>query len=113
MTEPVAPAMPQASVLGGRPGSRADGLIEVYHELVARLRVRRLHSQVGCGWYYSQFSVTAGRGAYRWKVNELLKAADIGYSLAGTGEDTGRLVAIYDDGRSGLIDNTSPTGTQE
>lgn len=80
------------------------GLIEVYHDLVARPRVRHLHSYAGCGWHYSQFSVTAGREVYRWKVNELLKAADIGYALAGTGEDVGRLVATYDDGRSGLID---------
>jgi hypothetical protein len=80
------------------------GLIEVYHDLVARPRVRHLHSYAGCGWHYSQFSVTAGREVYRWKVNELLKAAGIGYALAGTGEDIGRLVATYDDGRSGLID---------
>jgi hypothetical protein len=81
------------------------GLIEVYHDLVARPRVRHLHSYAGCGWHYSQFSVTAGQDVYRWKVNELLKAVGIGYALAGTGEDTGRLVASYDDGRSGLIDN--------
>ncbi len=79
------------------------GLIEVYHDLVARPRVRHLHSYAGCGWHYSQFSVTAGREVYRWKVNELLKAAGIGYALAGTGEDIGRLVATYDDGRSELI----------
>jgi len=81
------------------------GLIEVFHDLVARPRVRHLHSYAGCGWHYSQFSVTAGQEVYRWKVNELLKIAGIGYALAGTGEDMGRLVATYNDGRSGLIDN--------
>jgi hypothetical protein len=81
------------------------GLIEVYHDLVARPRVRHFHDYAACGWHYSQFSVTAGREVYRWKVNELLNFADVGYALAGTGEDAGRLVAIYDDGRSGLIDN--------
>jgi len=81
------------------------GLIEVYHDLVARPRMRHLHSYAGCGWHYSQFSVTAGREIYRWKINALLKAAGIGYALAGTGEDIGRLVATYDDGRAGLIDN--------
>ncbi len=86
------------------------GLIEVYHDLVARPRVRHLHSYAGCGWHYSQFSVTAGREVYRWKVNELLKAAGIGYALAGTGEDVGRLVATYNDGRSGLIDNVLANG---
>jgi hypothetical protein len=81
------------------------GLIEVYHDLVARPRARRFHSYSGCGWHYSQFSVTTGREVYRWRVNELLKAAGIGYVLAGAGEDLGRLVATFDDGRSGLIDN--------
>jgi hypothetical protein len=91
------------------PGERDEatfyGLIEVYHDLVARPRVRHLHSYAGCGWHYSQFSVTAGRQVYRWKVNELLKAAGVGYALAGAGEDVGRLVATYNDGRSGLIDD--------
>lgn len=81
------------------------GLIEVFHDLVARPRVRHLHSYAGCGWHFSQFSVTAGREVYRWKVNELLRAASIGYAVAGTGEDIGRLVATYDDGRSALIDS--------
>jgi hypothetical protein len=62
------------------------GLIEVYHDLVGRLRVRHFHGYAGCGWHYSQFSVTAGREVDRWKVNELLRAAGIGYALAGTGE---------------------------
>ena len=79
----------------------------MYHDLVARPRVRHLHSYEGCGWHYSQFSVTAGRDVYRWKVNELLKAVGIGYALAGTGEDVGRLVAVYDDGRSGSLSTTS------
>jgi hypothetical protein len=56
-----------------------------------------------CGWHYSHFSATAGREVYRWKANELLQAADISYQLAGTGEDQGRLVAVFDDGRSALL----------
>jgi hypothetical protein len=81
------------------------GLIEVYHDLVARPRVRYFHDFAACGWHYSQFSVTAGCGVYRWKVNELLKSAGIRYVLASAGEDLGRLVATFDDGRSALVDS--------
>jgi hypothetical protein len=79
------------------------GLVEVYHDLVARPRERYYHDYSRCGWHYSHFSSTAGRDVYRWKANELLHAAGIGYQLAGTGEDQGRLVAVFDDGRSALI----------
>jgi hypothetical protein len=78
---------------------------------VTRSRVRHFHDYAGCGWHYSKFSVTAGREVYRWKVNELLQAAGIGYMLAGAGEDLGRLVATFDDGRSALIDSAL-AGTQ-
>ena len=56
-----------------------------------------------CGWHYSHFSATAGREVYRWKANELLQAAGISYRLADSGEDLGRLVAVFDDGRSALL----------
>lgn len=65
-----------------------------------------------CGWHYSHFSVTAGRELYRWKANDLLQAADISYRLAGSGEDQGRLVAVFDDGRSmvlaGALEHAQP-----
>jgi hypothetical protein len=79
------------------------GLIEVYHDLVARPRERQFHDYGGCGWHYSSFSVTAGREVYRWKSNELLQAAGISHRLADSGEDQGRLVAAFDDGRSTLL----------
>jgi hypothetical protein len=79
------------------------GLIEVYHDLVSRPRERHFHDYSMCGWHYSHFSATAGREVYRWKANELLEAAGIGYRLAGSGEDLGRLVAVFDDGRSELL----------
>lgn len=79
------------------------GLIEVYHDLVARPRERYFHDYAACGWHYSHFSVTAGREVYRWKANELLQAAGISYRLADSGEDQGRLVAAFDDGRSALL----------
>jgi hypothetical protein len=43
------------------------------------------------------------REVYRWKVNELLQAGGIGYRLADSGEDQGRLVAIFYDGRPALL----------
>lgn len=79
------------------------GLIEVYHDLVSRPRERHYHDYASCGWHYSSFSVTAGREVYRWRANELLQAAGISYRLADSGEDQGRLVAVFDDGRSALL----------
>ena len=79
------------------------GLIEVYHDLVSRPRERHYHNYSGCGWHYSHFSATAGRAVYRWRVNEVLQAGGIGYRLADSGEDQGRLVATFDDGRAALL----------
>ena len=79
------------------------GLIEVYHDLVSRPRERHYHDYASCGWHYSHFSATAGREVYRWRANELLQAAGISYRLADSGEDLGRLVAVFDDGRSALL----------
>lgn len=79
------------------------GLVEVYHDLVSRPRERHYHDYGMCGWHYSHFSATAGREVYRWKVNELLQVGSIGYRLADSGEDQGRLVAIFDDGRAALL----------
>jgi hypothetical protein len=79
------------------------GLVEVYHDLVARPRERNFHDFSMCGWHYSHFSATAGREVYRWKANELLQAAGISYRLANTGEDQGRLTVVFDDGRSALL----------
>jgi hypothetical protein len=79
------------------------GLIEVYHDLVSRPRIRQYHDYAQCGWHYSHFATAAGREVYRWKVNDLLKASGTGYRLADRGEDIGRLVEIFDDGRAGLV----------
>jgi hypothetical protein len=79
------------------------GLIEVYHDLVSRPSERHYHDYGRCGWHYSHFSVKAGRQVYRWRANELLQAAGITYRLADSGEDEGRLVAIFGDGRSALL----------
>ena len=49
---------------------------------------------------YSHFSATAGPEVCRWKANELLQAAGISYRLADSGENQGRLVAGFDNGRS-------------
>jgi hypothetical protein len=79
------------------------GLIEVYHDLVSRPSERNYHSFSSCGWHYRRFSVAAGRRVYRWRANELLQAAGITYRLSDSGEDQGRLVAVFDDGRSELL----------
>jgi hypothetical protein len=79
------------------------GLIEVYHDLVSRPRVRDYHDFAQCGWHYSHFATTTGREVYRWKANNLLVAAGLSYRLADRGEDLGRLVEIFDDGRTWLV----------
>ncbi|MGP4004444.1 hypothetical protein [Streptomyces sp. 8N706] len=79
------------------------GLLEVFHDLVSRPRMRRFHSYNACGWHHSEFHNGPARTLYRWKVNELLRSADIEYELAAEGEDLGRLVAVTDDARSHLV----------
>ena len=79
------------------------GLVEVYHDLVSRPRERHYHDYASCGWHYSHFSVNAGQEVYRWKASELLHAAGVRYRLADSGEDQGRLVEVFDDGRSALL----------
>ncbi|WP_349307675.1 hypothetical protein [Streptomyces sp. KAU_LT] len=79
------------------------GLIEVFHDLVSRPRMRRFHSWNMCGWHHSEFHNGPARILYRGKVNELLREAGIDYELAAEGEDLGRLVAVTDDARSTLV----------
>ncbi|AWT46811.1 MULTISPECIES: hypothetical protein [Streptomyces] len=79
------------------------GLIEVFHDLVSRPRMRRFHSYSGCGWHHSEFHNGPARVLYRWKINQLLRDAGIEYELAAEGEDLGRLVAVTDDARSALM----------
>ncbi|MEV8321279.1 hypothetical protein AB0Q95_44745 [Streptomyces sp. NPDC059900] len=78
------------------------GLIEVFHDLVSRPRMRRFHDYGACGWHHHQFHNGPARVLYRWKVNQLLRDAGIDYELAAEGEDLGRLVAVTDDARSAL-----------
>lgn len=79
------------------------GLIEVFHDLVSRPRMRRYHSYSGCGWHHSEFHDGPARVLYRWKVNQLMRSAGIEYELAAEDEDLGRLVAVTDDARSQLV----------
>lgn len=77
------------------------GLTEVFHDLVSRPRMRRLHAD--CGWHYSDFDNGPARVLYRRKINDLLRQAGLEYELAAEGEDLGRLVAVTDDARSQLV----------
>ncbi|MFJ6408166.1 hypothetical protein ACIQK9_21865 [Streptomyces hydrogenans] len=79
------------------------GLIEVFHDLVSRPRLRSFHSYGGCGWHHSEFHNGPARVLYRAKINEVLREAGIEYELAAEGEDLGRLVAATDDARSQLV----------
>ncbi|MEO3750793.1 hypothetical protein [Streptomyces sp. B6B3] len=79
------------------------GLVEVFHDLVSRPRMRRFHSYNACGWHHSEFHNGPARALYRWRVNNLLREAGIGYELAVEGEDLGRLVGVTDVARSQLM----------
>ncbi|MEU8679089.1 hypothetical protein [Streptomyces sp. NPDC048560] len=79
------------------------GLIEVFHDLVSRPRLRSFHSYGGCGWHHSEFHNGPARILYRAKINELLREAGAEYELAAEGEDLGRLVAVTDDARRQLV----------
>lgn len=79
------------------------GLIEVFHDLVARPRRRYFHDYGSCGWHYSNFAYKPGQSLYRWRVNQILADAGIDLELAGSGEDIGRLVHSPSDPRRDLI----------
>ncbi|WP_346268732.1 hypothetical protein [Streptomyces sp. So13.3] len=79
------------------------GLIEVFHDLVSRPRMRNFHSYGSCGWHHSEFHSGPAKTLYRVKVNEMLRNSGIDYELAAEGEDLGRLVAVTDDARSQLV----------
>lgn len=87
--------------------------VEVLHDLIARPETRTYHSYSGCGWHHSRFSIEAGRGVYRWRVNQLLERSDLGLQLADSGEDAGRLVAATDDARRDLLESMSSRGDGE
>lgn len=90
------------------------GLIEVFHDLVSRPRMRRFHNWNMCGWHHSEFHNGPARVLYRWKINQILRSAGIEYELATEGEDLGRLVAVTDDACSQLVHralNDSPPDT--
>lgn len=80
------------------------GLVEVFHDLVARPRSRWFHSYSQCGWHYSEFSTDIGQALYRWRVNRLLEASGLELRLSDDDEDRGRLVRVVDDGRADLLE---------
>lgn len=79
------------------------GLIEAFHDIVARPRFRTWHDYSGCGWHYSEFALEPARQLYRWRVNRLLARSPVTLRLAGRGEDAGRLVAATDAARGALV----------
>lgn len=89
------------------------GLIEVFHDLVARPRSRSWHDYGRCGWHWSDFALQPARVYYRWRINRLLDRSIIPLRIADEGEDTGRLIAVTDDARADLVhcllDNASET----
>ncbi|MGH3365937.1 MAG: hypothetical protein ACRDOY_01900, partial [Nocardioidaceae bacterium] len=89
------------------------GLIEVFHDLVARPRSRWRHEFNDCGLHFEDFDTDAGRRVYRTLVNRLLAENAVKLRLAGTGEDTGRLVHVVDEARADLIERALKTPDPE
>jgi hypothetical protein len=78
------------------------GLIEVFHDLVARPRYR--FECDDCGGMHSQdFDTDAGRRVYRALVNRILDQDGIELRVAESGEDVGRLVHLADEARTDLV----------
>lgn len=77
-------------------------LVEVFHDLVARPRLRDWHSYDE-HYRYSTFDDSAGQAVYRWKVNELLTRHGAEMELADAGEDRGLLVHAPTDSREDLV----------
>lgn len=77
------------------------GLVEVFHDLVARPRKREA-ARTGREWDCDQFARSPAQTAYRWRVNRLFERSSTALRLADTGEDKGRLVAAVDEARDDL-----------
>lgn len=96
-------------------GQTFYGLIEVFHDLVARPRQRERGTATGRTWDCDQFARSPAQNLYRWRVNRLFERTDSDLRLADTGEDKGRLVAVSDDGRSelasGMAERDDPGAT--
>jgi hypothetical protein len=85
------------------------GLIEVFHDLVARPRSRWRHEFNECGPHFEDFDTDAGRRVYRALINRLLAENAVELRLADTGEDAGRLVHVVDEARADLIERVLDT----
>lgn len=87
--------------------SWSDGLlydlIEALHDLVARPLSRSWHD-FGGEWDYYDYARRPGQAVYRWRINELLDGSEVPLRLAGSGEDTGRLVTSTGDARDDLME---------
>lgn len=84
----------------------AFDLIEIFHDLAARPTRGWVHTYMGCGWHPIAFSRKSGQALYRWRMNEMLRLADVGYQLANQGEDIGALVRSVPGPLADLIDRS-------
>ena len=78
--------------------------IEVFHDITARPVARQYHEYGDCGWHVTKFCVRSGQALYRWRVNQILDNALLGFVLSESGDDVGRIVKCTPDGLGQLID---------
>lgn len=87
-------------------------LVEIFHDLAARPRSRYYHDY-GHDWHHSDFAKGTGQAIYRWKINTILRDAQVAYCLAADGELRGRLVSAFDDGRMELLRSATTNAATE
>lgn len=88
------------------------GLIEAFHDLVARPRdiimKHKTPDGVACA-HYESFARAPGQQLYRWRVARLLARHGMHMKLADDGEDAGRLVGVAGDDRDRLVESVFAT----
>jgi hypothetical protein len=96
-----------------RPGEWNDdvffGLVEVFHDLVARPRYRSWHSWNQCGYHFDSYASSPARRLYIWRVNIILSRTDLPLRMADDGEDSGLVVQIVPDDRHLLVQRAIQT----
>ena len=77
-------------------GATFFDVIEVFHDMVARPRLA-WYDATQVSWLVGDFSKEAGQALYRFWINDLFGQSTLSYCLAGSGDDTGRLVLAASD----------------
>jgi hypothetical protein len=84
-------------------------IIEFLFDHCSKPEERHYHSYSSCGWHCSTFQREPGRLEYRARINKVLALYEKGYEISGDGE----ILALADDGLSGLFEASLPKADPE